>query len=359
MTALLEVENLVKRFPIVGSRLTVQALNGVSFTLSAGETLSLVGESGSGKTTVGRCVLGLTDKTSGSVRFEGRELAGRRTLRESWFRGRAQLVFQEPAEGLNPRLRIGDSIGEPLRVLRVNSAELGLRIREAARRVGIDERLLESLPAQLSGGMLQRVAIARALVSNPAILVLDEPTSSLDPTSRAEIIDLLKQLQHELGTAYLFISHDLSTVHFLSDRIAVMYLGMIVEQGPAADLFSAPHHPYSLSLLASVLLPIPNLQPDASLALAGEIPSPINLPAGCFLAGRCPIVADRCRVERPVAELVGNNHFVHCFYHERATREMRATDAFNTFQNVAAALLDLSASGQKQPSRTGDPECQN
>ncbi len=238
MRAVLEVEGLVKHFPIAGQRAVVQAVNGVSFTVARGETLSLVGESGSGKTTVGRCVLGLIQRTHGAESFRGTMIDKRHNIRSPDLRGKLQLVFQEPAESLDPRMRIGETIGEPLRQLDMAQSDRVKRVREVARRVGLGEPSLEQFPGELSAGQQQRVGIARAIATGPELIVLDEPTSALDPTARAEIIDLLIRLQKELETAYLFISHDLSTVRYVSHRVAVMYLGMIVEQGASAEIFS-------------------------------------------------------------------------------------------------------------------------
>lgn len=332
---LLEVDDLVKHFPAAGGAV-VRAVNGVSFRLDPGETLALVGESGSGKTTIGRCVLGLLDITAGHVAFRGNAVRGRASIRAPWFRGKLQIVFQEPAEALDPRMRIGTAIEEPLRALGV--ADRARRVEAAARRAGLHPAMLEARPAELSAGTLQRVGIARAIVSEPEIIVLDEPTSALDPTSRAEVVDLLRMLQRETGVAYLFISHDLSTVHTLSDRIAVLYLGAIVEQGPAAQVFGRPTHPYSLGLLQSVLLPMPERQRGAALALQGEIPSPINLPPGCFLASRCPFAEARCRAERPPPVAVGGR-LVACFRHEHVLATTEVTDRFADFQRHAERLL--------------------
>ena len=297
--ALLTVDDLVQHFPVSGSRAVVQAVNHVSFELERGETLALVGESGSGKTTIGRCVLGLIRPTAGRIRFRGLEMGGKRTVRVPELRGKLQLVFQEPAESLNPRLQVHQIIAEPLRRRRHNRPDRDRRMRQAARHVGIRESMLTAYPAELSMGLQQRVGIARAIVSDPEIIVLDEPTSALDPTARAEIIDLLIDVQKKLSTAYLFISHDLSAVRHISHRVAVLYLGMIVEQGPAAKLFASPSHPYSVGLLSAVLLPNPHLRRETEICLEGEIPSPINLPSGCFLASRCPMVEERCRQALP------------------------------------------------------------
>jgi len=342
MEQILEVTDLYKSFDIAGSRKKVQAINGVSFTLNRGETLGLVGESGSGKTTVGRCLLGLEAPTAGSVEFQGMTLSRKVNVRSPRLRGKIQLVFQEPAESLDPRFRIVESIEEPMKAAGMPRTEREGRIDEVMRRVNLPRRILDYYPASLSAGQQQRVGIARALATGPALIVLDEPTSALDPTARAEIIELLMAIQQETGTSYLFISHDLSAVHHVSHRIAVMYLGMIVEQGPASVIFSAPHHPYSMGLLSSVLLPDPEIRRKATLSLAGEIPSPINLPDACFLASRCPFATDQCRATMPPREEIGPGHFVHCFHHEEAARADQPSDTFEEFQAVAQRVLGIT-----------------
>ena len=209
---------------------------------------------------------------------------------------------------------------------------------EAIGLVRLDPDLLDAYPSELSAGQQQRVGIARAMVTQPELVVLDEPTSTLDPTARAEIIDLLQRIQAERNTAYLFISHDLSTVRFISHRVAVMYLGMIVEQGAAETVFNRPHHPYASGLLSSVLLPHPHLKIESTVSLKGEIPSPINLPKGCFLASRCPFVIERCRTEMPPMSIVGEGHFVHCFRHEHVAASVPASDTFNVFMREAERI---------------------
>jgi oligopeptide/dipeptide ABC transporter ATP-binding protein len=339
VTPVLEVHGLYKRFPITGSRKVVQAINGVSFTIAPGETLGLVGESGSGKTTVGRCIVGLIEASEGTIRFKGDDISVPRAQRPRQLLGKIQLVFQEPAESLDPRMRIGRSVEEPLLALRMPAAERREHVAEAIDRVGLRRGMLELYPAELSAGQQQRVGIARAMITRPELVVLDEPTSALDPTARAEIIELLKKIQSELGTSYLFISHDLSTVRFISHRVAVMYLGMIVEQGRAAEVFAEPRHPYSVGLLSSVLLPHPHLSLETSVSLKGEIPSPIDLPKGCFLATRCPFAIDRCSAEMPPPDVVGVNHLVHCFRHRDVARVDRAADTFEEFQRESERIL--------------------
>ncbi len=335
MEPILAVENLYKRFPIAGSSKVVQAINNVSLVINPGETLGLVGESGSGKTTVGRTIVGLIEASAGTVRFQFAN--GTALTRPP--PGKVQLVFQEPAESLDPRMRIGDTVSEPLRALGVGRAERLTRVKDVMRLVRLDPALLESYPAGLSAGQQQRVGIARSMVTQPELVVLDEPTSALDPTARAEIIDLLKRIQAERGTAYLFISHDLSTVRFISHRVAVMYLGMIVEQGPAETLFERPHHPYASGLLSSVLLPHPGLAVESAVSLKGEIPSPIDLPNGCYLASRCPFIIDRCRTAMPPAYPAGPDHTANCFRHEEVAAAVPASKTFAAFAMEAERIL--------------------
>ncbi len=347
MNDILTVKNLRKKFPIAGSRQVVQAVNDVSFSVKAGETLGLVGESGSGKTTVGRCIVGLLEPSAGAVNFHGESLFRRGRFRRE-MAGRIQLVFQEPAESLDPRMKIGQSIGEPLVPKKLNRTTRQQKTLEAIKLVHLSPDLLDAYPSELSAGQQQRVAIARAMVTQPELVVLDEPTSALDPTARAEIIDLLQSIQAERNTAYLFISHDLSTVRFISHRVAVMYLGMIVELGGTATVFNRPQHPYSSGLLSSVLLPHPHLKFASSVSLKGEIPSPINLPKGCFLASRCPFAIDRCRSEMPPPTDVGDGQFVHCFRHEEVVALAPASDSFNIFMREAERILS-------RPITTGEP----
>lgn len=342
MSAILSVENLFKRFPIVGSKQVVQAINDISFSIQPGETLGLVGESGSGKTTAGRCIVGLLEPSAGTIYFHGEAISGRgRSRRNST--GKIQFVFQESSESLDPRMKIGQSISEPLLPMNLDRAARQQKTLEAIQLVRLDPDLLDAYPSELSAGQQQRVGIARAMVTEPELVVLDEPTSALDPTARAEIIDLLQRIQADRNTAYLFISHDLSTVRFISHRVAVMYLGMIVEQGDTATVFNRPQHPYSSGLLSSVLLPHPHLKIESSVSLKGEIPSPINLPRGCFLASRCPFVIDRCKIEMPPKSIVGEGNFVYCFRHEDVAASMPASDTFNIFMREADRILGRKA----------------
>lgn len=337
--SLLDVDDLFMRFPLAGSNKVVQAVNGVSFTLERGQTLSLVGESGSGKTTIGRCILGLIEPSDGTVTFAGECMGRNKSIRSPSLRGRMQLVFQEPAESLDPRMRVGDSLFEPLRMMKMTRHDRQRRLMEVARIVGLSEEVLEKFPGELSAGLQQRVGIGRAVMTQPELIVLDEPTSALDPTARSEIIDLLVRLQKEYDTAYLFISHDLSTVRYLSHRVAVLYLGMIVEEGASAEIFAEPRHPYSIGLLSSVLLPDPTLKGTPGVVLQGEIPSPIDLPKGCFLASRCPFADEQTRCEMPPVSMANPNHSVRCFKHEEIAMLDRAHDNFALFQANAERTL--------------------
>jgi oligopeptide/dipeptide ABC transporter ATP-binding protein len=293
---LLRVDGLVKYFPVSGSPLTVKAVTDVSLEIGRGETLGLVGESGSGKTTVGRCILRLTDVTSGSVVFDGHDithLTGTGLLR---LRRRIQMVFQDPHDSLNPRHRVAQIIEEPLRLAgRGTASDRAARVRDLLDLVqlrGFGDRF----PHQLTGGQAQRVAITRAIATNPDLVVLDEPTSALDIAVRGDIINLLIELQREFGVSYLFISHDMTAVRHIADRMAIMYLGQIMETSAANVLFENQLHPYGKALLSSVLYPDPMIEP-ARFVLSGEIPSPIHVPHACPLHTRCPLARTECATE--------------------------------------------------------------
>ena len=292
-TPLLRVDQLVKHFPIGGSHLTVRAVTDVSFEIGRAETLGLVGESGSGKTTVGRCILRLTDVTSGSIVFDGHDITHLSGQALQRLRRRIQMVFQDPHDSLNPRHRVAQIIEEPLRLAgKGDERARAARVRELLDHVqlrGFGDRY----PHQLTGGQAQRVAIARAISTNPELVVLDEPTSALDIAVRADIINLLMDLQREFGVSYLFISHDMTAVRHIADRMAIMYLGQILETAPAGPLFANQLHPYGKALLSSVLHPDPTIEP-ARFVLAGEIPSPIHVPPACPLHTRCPLARTEC-----------------------------------------------------------------
>ncbi len=306
-TATLEITDLKVHFP--GRGAPVRAVDGVSLAVAPGETLGLVGESGCGKSTVSNAAVGLLSPTEGSVKVLGTELAGasRETLRA--VRAKAQMVFQDPVTSLNPRMTVGEAVGEPLLVRGLaRGAALRDQVGALLEEVGLRADHASRYPHQFSGGQRQRIVIARALALRPALLVCDEPVSALDVSVRAQILNLLVELQARHGMSTLFVSHDLAVVRHVCDRVAVMYLGRIVELAPRDELYSAPRHPYTKALLAAVPEPDPVTQrAKPRVPLEGEIPSPANPPPGCRFHTRCPIAADRCRSEEPVWRVVGGS----------------------------------------------------
>ena len=309
---LLSVRDAVKHFAVGGGR-TVHALNGVSLDIAPGESVGLVGESGSGKTTLGRLILRLDGLTAGTIAFDGQDLTGLAERGMRPVRPKLQMVFQSPYASLNPRMKIGALIEEPLKLhTAMSAAERKAEVRALARRVALSEVLLERHVNQASGGQLQRASIARAIATRPKLLVLDEPTSSLDLSVRAEILSLLNSLKDEHGMAMLFISHDLDTVRAVCDRVCVMYLGRIVETGGHEAVFDAPAHPYTRTLLSAQLSPDPRERHER-MPILGEPPSPLRLPPGCGFAPRCPLAEPVCE-QGPIAvrPAPGNSHFAAC-----------------------------------------------
>jgi oligopeptide/dipeptide ABC transporter ATP-binding protein len=297
MTALLEVRDLRKEFPVRGA--VLRAVDGVSFDLAEGETLGIVGESGCGKTTLGRLVLRLLEPSAGSIRFAGRDLlalrgeALRRTRREM------QLIFQDPFGSLNPRLRVGAIVGEGLRVHGLaRGAEQRARVIDLLARVGLRADAYDRFPHEFSGGQRQRIGIARALAVAPRLIVADEPVSALDVSIQAQIVNLLQDLQEELGVAYLFIAHDLRVVEHIARRVAIMYLGRIVELAESTVVYAHARHPYTRALLSAVPVPDPAARRER-VVLRGDVPSPIDPPAGCAFHPRCAFAEPRCRIEVP------------------------------------------------------------
>jgi oligopeptide transport system ATP-binding protein len=332
------VESLVKHYPVKVSAFhseRLRAVDGVSLEVARGTTLGLVGESGCGKSTLGRVALRLEEPTAGRVRFGDTELTalGRGELRR--LRSKLQMVFQDPLGSLNPRMMVGQAVAEPLRLHHLTDGrDTRAHVQELFERVGLSPDHTSRYPHQLSGGQQQRVGIARALASNPDVLILDEPTSALDVSVQAKLINLLRRIQAELRLTQIFISHDLSVIGYLSDRVAVMYLGEIVEIGPTAEIFERPRHPYTGALISAV----PGeelLDRRVRLMLPGEVPSPINPPPACRLAPRCPFVKDRCRQEKQVLQQVGPDHLAACW---RAAEGEITSDDF-----VTHARLTLEA----------------
>ena len=318
---LLEVSNLVQEFTVrdrAGSKSgVVHAVSDVSFSLSEGETLGLVGETGSGKSTLARSLLQAPPPKSGSVRLRGTELVGlkRKPLREA--RRDIQMVFQDPFGSLDPKWRVTQLVEEPLIAFGMGGpAERRRRVQELLDLVGLDPaRYGARRPRQLSGGQAQRVAIARALALNPSLIICDEPVSSLDVLIRAQVLNLLERLRTELGLAYLFIAHDLALVKQVSDRVAVMYLGKLVELGPSESLYRQPLHPYTVALLASIPSPDPTLPPQPTTAtIKGELASPIDPPSGCRFRTRCPRAQDICSAQEPPLRKLADNHYGACHF---------------------------------------------
>ena len=314
---LIEVENLKKYYPVTVGLLSrhvadVKAVDGVSFSIMEGETLGLVGESGCGKSTLGRVLLRLEEPTAGKVLYRGDNVLAwnKRQLKE--LRREAQMIFQDPQSSLDPRMTIGDSVGEALLVHGVkNERERLERVEELLRQVGLEPEYAIRYPHEFSGGQKQRIGIARALAVNPKLLVADEPVSALDVSVQAQILNLLMDLQHQLGLAYLFIAHDLAVIGHVSDRIAVMYLGKIVELADRTELFSRPLHPYTEALLSAIPIPDPQ-QKRKRILLQGEVPSPVDPPPGCHFHTRCPKVMPICRQEEPKLQRRQGEHLVSC-----------------------------------------------
>jgi peptide/nickel transport system ATP-binding protein len=321
MSALLEINDLKKHFPLrrgfLGSKAAVYAVDGVSFHIDRGETLALVGESGCGKSTVGRAVLRLFDITAGQVVLDGRRIDDLPAGALRPLRQRMQVVFQDPFSSLNPRMRVHDILAEPIRNFGLASSptDLETRINRLLDTVRLPREAAQRWPHEFSGGQRQRIGIARALAAEPDLIVCDEAVSALDVSVKAQIVNLLQDLQRELGLALLFISHDLAIVEHMTHRVAVMYLGKIVEKATKRQIFAAPKHPYTRALLSAVPVPTPGAARQR-IILKGDVPSPSNPPKGCRFHTRCPYVFDRCRIEEPELRPIEDGQFAACHLHD-------------------------------------------
>jgi len=317
---LLDVKNLVMHFPLTQGIIfqrkvgAVQAVDGVSFQVKKGETLGLVGESGCGKSTTGRAILQLYKPTSGEVNFDGRDLTKLDGNEMRKMRRHLQMVFQDPYASLNPRMTVGNIVSEPMQIHKlVEKNQRTQRVQELLQTVGLNPYFANRYPHEFSGGQRQRVGIARALAANPDFIVCDEPVSALDVSIQAQVVNLLEDLQDQFGLTYLFIAHDLSVVRHISDRVAVMYLGKIVEMADRNELYDDPLHPYTKALLSAVPIPDPVIEKKRErIILTGDVPSPINPPSGCHFHTRCPYVMDVCKQIDPIFADQGRDHWVAC-----------------------------------------------
>jgi peptide/nickel transport system ATP-binding protein/oligopeptide transport system ATP-binding protein len=348
-TPLVEIRDLVKQFPIRGGVLqrtvaNVQAVDGVSFTIRRGETLGLVGESGCGKTTVGRLLLRLIDATSGAIVFDGVDIIGLKGRALKPYRKRMQIIFQDPYASLDPRTPIGDSIGEGLRIHRIGTpAERRAKVQRMMDLVGLAPYHARRYPHEFSGGQRQRIGIARALILEPDLVVCDEPVSALDVSIQAQVLNELRSLQRELGLTYLFIAHNMGVVEHISDRVAVMYLGKIVETSERHELFRQPEHPYTQALMSAIPIPDPELR-RKRIILRGDVPSPVNPPSGCHFHPRCQLRVELggpeiCSAQEPPLLDAGNGHLVACHFRGAAASSLTPGGAAAGRPAPAAAAI--------------------
>jgi len=316
---LLEIKNLRKYFPMKNFfgqlKGEVKAVDDVSFEIYKGETFGLVGESGCGKSTLGRCVLQMLEATDGQVLYEGKNLV--RMSKNDWkkYRKKLQIIFQDPYSALNPNWNVKQLIAEPLLANGYTEEEIDKRIRELLKILNMNEEVMEKFPYEFSGGQRQRIGVARAVAAYPEFIFCDEPISALDVSIQAQVVNMLKDLQKEIGLTYLFTAHDLSMVYHISDRIGVMYLGSMVEIGTSEDVFREPLHPYTKALISAVPIADPEVGRNSKrILIEGELPSPMNVPKGCRFCTRCPYVTDQCREEKPVLREVKEGHKVACHH---------------------------------------------
>ena len=318
---LIQVRDLQMHFPVTKGIVfqrqvgAVKAVDGVSFSIKKGETLGLVGESGCGKSTTGRAILQLYRPTAGEVLFQGQDLVKLRGEDMRRMRRKVQMIFQDPYASLNPRMTVGDIVGEPIRVHNLRQGKaVRERVQELLQLVGLNPYFINRYPHEFSGGQRQRIGVARALAVEPEFVVCDEPVSALDVSIQAQVINLLEELQDKLGLTYLFIAHGLSVVKHISDRVAVMYLGKVVELAEGSKLYNMPMHPYTQALLSAVPIPDPKIEKRRKrIILEGDVPSPLNPPSGCHFHTRCPIAIERCKVEEPPFMDYGGGHFAACW----------------------------------------------
>ena len=356
---LVEVEHLKLYFPIKKGVLIdrtigyVHAVDDVTLTLNEGETLGIVGESGSGKSTLARCIVRLLTPTEGTLRYRGQDIThlGRRALEP--LRREAQIVFQDPVSSLNPRKRVGQIVGIPMRLHGIDKDKIGPRVRELLARVGLNPEHVNRFPHEFSGGQRQRIGVARALAVDPRLIVLDEPVSALDVSIQAQVINLLDDLQDDFGLSYFFIAHDLSVVRHVSDTIAVMYLGKVVELSPAKELYDKPIHPYTEALLAAIPIPDPDEnRARQRVVLSGEPPNPIDPPSGCRFHTRCPYATEICsQVEPPLAEY-GNGHAAACHHPLNVSEQEIAAATYSSLSPRSAGRL--MPSGEEAPVSGGE-----
>ena len=336
---LVEVRNLVKHFAVENSDDVVQAVDGVSFEIVAGETLGLVGESGCGKSTVGRCLLRLLEPTSGQILFESRNIIGLPNREMQALRRRMQIIFQDPYASLNPRLTIAAIVAEPLKIHGIGDRrDRAARVADLLQKVGLDPKYANRYPHEFSGGQRQRIGIARALALNPKLVICDEPVSALDVSVQAQVVNLLQDLQDEFGLTYLFISHGLAVVEHISDRVAVMYLGKIVEICGARDLYESPLHPYTRALLSAIPVPDPTHTRDR-MVLKGDVPNPINPPSGCRFRTRCPLAIEKCSEVTPELREITDGHFAACIRVDGYDRAPSLLDKFRPSSDMIESLI--------------------